>query len=137
MALITYKSGYRYQLHDDYTVAIDMRPDADIVMRFIELTTGGTLTIKKGYAWDGPSGPAVDTCNFMRGSMVHDALYELMRYEKLDRTQCKEKADQIMKDLCREDGMSQLRAWWVHKGVDWFGGLATKRGRPVRQAPCD
>jgi hypothetical protein len=38
----------------------------------------------KGYAWNGPSGPTLDTRNFMRGSLVHDALYQLMREGRMD-----------------------------------------------------
>ena len=135
MAHIEYKKGYKYQLYTDYELEISIKPDADLDMEFIALTAQGKLTIKKGYAWDGPSGPAVDTDNFMRGSLVHDALYELMRYGKIDANTCKHRADQIMKELCIQDGMSRARAWWVYKGVDWFGGTSTKRQRPVHLAP--
>ncbi len=135
MAHIEYKKGYKYQLYTNYELETSIKPDADVEMKFIALTAQGKLTIKKGYAWDGPSGPAVDTDNFMRGSLVHDALYELMRYDELDPDTCKHKADQIMKELCIQDGMSKLRAWWVFKGVDWFGGRSTKRERPVHTAP--
>ena len=76
MECIAYKAGYKYQLKARYAVQIDIRPAAPIDMEYLGLTTDGTLTVKKGYAWDGPSGPTIDTLNFMRGSLVHDALYQ-------------------------------------------------------------
>ena len=75
MKYISYKSGYKYQLYEDYAVMIGMIPPDDVVTDYIELNSDGLLTIRKGYAWDGPSGPTIDTLNFMRGSLVHDALY--------------------------------------------------------------
>ena len=95
MECIAYKKGYKYQLTEAYTVDILIHPDADIHSNsgYIDLTAEGTLTIKKGYAWDGPSGPTVDTRNFMRGSLVHDALYQLMREGALDKEACRDPAD--------------------------------------------
>ena len=86
MECISYKKGYKYQLVEAYTVKISIRPKKSVASpsEFIVLTADGLLTINKGYAWDGPSGPALDTCNFMRGSLVHDALYQLMREKLLD-----------------------------------------------------
>ena len=124
MDKITYKKRirYKYTLVKDYRFKTklsepkDIKKDSD----FIELTTDGWLTIKKGYAWDGPSGPTIDTKNFMRGSLVHDALYQLMR-EKIIPIDRREYADKLLKDLCLEDGMSKLRAWYVHWAVDKYG----------------
>jgi len=132
---IRYKRGYKYQLHDDYTVRIRIQPDTEIDTLFLNLTGLGRLTIRAGYAWDGPSGPAIDTKTFMRGSLVHDALYELMRLGHLDRKACRAAADQVMQDICREDGMCRLRAWWVLRGVRWFGGRSTRRERKICEAP--
>lgn len=121
MQCIAYKKGYKYQLHDDYTVAIPIKPDIPADSKYIALTVDGRLTIKDGYAWDGPSGPTIDTLNFMRGSLVHDALYQLMRERMLDREKYREQADRLLQAMCMEDGMTALRAWWVYKGVH-FGG---------------
>lgn len=120
MSQILYRAGYKYQLAKDYTIQTVIRPLQDVVTPFILITVDGLLTVKTGYAWDGPSGPTVDTKNFMRGSLVHDALYQLMRSRLID---CgwREKADEELRRICMEDGMSWLRAWWVFKGVR-FGG---------------
>lgn len=94
-------------------------------VRIIELLPSGRITIRAGYCWDGPSGPTIDTPAFMRGSLVHDALYQLMREEKLPQEH-REPADLLLHDHCIEDGMSRARAWYVLKGVQWFGGQFTK-----------
>ncbi|CAD5373489.1 conserved hypothetical protein [Rubrivivax sp. A210] len=134
---IAYRGGYKYQLRSDCVVAIPLRPPAPIDTEYIDLTTEGQLTIRKGYAWDGPSGPTIDTKNFMRGSLVHDALYQLMRENRLDRRIHRETADRILQSMCKEDGMSSLRAWWVYEAVRRFGDPAANpaEDKPVVYAP--
>ncbi len=112
--------AYKYQLWNEYTIQLDMNPDKDIEKIFLSLSSGGLLTIRKGYAWDGPSGPTIDTKNFMRGSLVHDALYQLMRLGDLDYKLHRAQADEILRSICLADGMSSFRAWYVFKAVRWF-----------------
>lgn len=123
-ATIKYKKGYKYQLAEDYETEVGVKPGEDVETDFIYLTAAGKILIKKGYAWDGPSGPTIDTKNFMRGSLVHDALYQLMRGEQLDRKTNRAKADDELKRMCLEDGMFKLRAWYVHRGVRIGAGPA-------------
>jgi len=113
--------NYKYQLVRDYTVNISILPSQPIDTAFIRLTLSGELTVKDRYAWDGPSGPSVDTLNFMRGSLVHDALYQLMRLSKLDYRVHREPADRLLQRMCIEDGMSAFRAWYVYESVHRFG----------------
>jgi hypothetical protein len=122
MKQITYRElrEYKYQLTEDYEVNIPIKPDQYIDTDFIKLNIEGTLKIKSKYAWDGPSGPTIDTNNFMRGSLVHDTLYQLMREKHLDINR-RDEADKLLRQHCREDGMSALRAWVVYKAVKWFG----------------
>lgn len=112
---------YKYQLKKEYQVKIDFKPKQNIDHPFISLSTEGQLTVRERYAWDGPSGPTFDTKTFMRGSLVHDALYQLMRLRLLDYKADRKRADQILRDMCKEDGMLALRALWVYYGVHWFG----------------
>ncbi len=156
MKKIHYRSGYKYQLAEEYRVDVVInaqmsavfakgyaapREDSDqksegIKTEYIELSPDGTLTIKKGYAWDGPSGPTRDTKFFMRGSMVHDALYQLMRNNLLP-SSCREDADQELHRICREDGMNRFRAWYVLLGVRKGAGFAVrpKAKKQIRSAP--
>ena len=117
---IKYCSGYKYQLVAPYTEHVFIFPEKHIAHDFIILSTSGILLINSGYAWDGPSGPTIDTKNFMRGSLVHDALYQLMR-EGLLPESTREQADNELRRLCREDGMSWIRAYYVYRAVRRFG----------------
>jgi len=123
---------YKYQLVNDYTLTIDLKQENDIETPFIKLTTAGQLTMKKRYAWDGPSGPTIDTRSFMRGSLVHDALYQLMREECLDYKVHRAYADELLRELCLEDGMFRVWAWCVYQAVQLFGEIAA---RPRKGSP--
>lgn len=137
MECVAYKDGYKYQLVESYTVTVPIQPTKNIDTDYIALTKKGELTIKKGYAWDGPSGPTVDTQNFMRGSLVHDALYQLMRNDLLNKRSHRKEADKLLRAMCQEDGMTAIRAWWVYQGVHRFGDPSTDPAnkKPVIHAP--
>ena len=135
---IHYRSGYKYQLKKAIAVPTKIRPDEEkVIGRYIKLGTDGLLEISDGYAWDGPSGPTIDTKNFMRGSLVHDALYQLMREAGLDKDKWRKAADEELVRICREDGMTRLRAWWVLTAVRRFADpAASPEGhKPVSTAP--
>ncbi|MDN3652512.1 DUF1353 domain-containing protein [Thalassotalea ponticola] len=126
MECISYKKGYKYQLTQSYSLTIDILPEQFIESPsgFISLSKQGLLTINNGYAWDGPSGPTIDTQNFMRASLVHDALYQLMREQLLDTQSTRKRADKLLQQLCRQDGMSALRAWLAYSGLRLLGSKA-------------
>lgn len=134
--MIHYKEGYRYLLVETYEVDTGIQQIAEHTILYgskviVSLGPDGHLIINAGYAWDGPSGPTVDTKNFMRGSLVHDALYQLMREGLLAHT-WRQKADELLRDICVQDGMSKLRAWYVFNSVRLFGALALNpKSRPV------
>lgn len=124
MDCISYKKGYKYQIVEEYSTNIPIKPDNDIACDYVSLSSKGAIVIKKGYAWDGPSGPTFDTLNFMRCSLVHDALYQLMRANALDNTIHREAADRLLQKMCKEDGMNSIRAWWIYKGLRLGGDPA-------------
>lgn len=62
----------------------------------------------------------------MRGSLVHDALYQLMRERHLDYKEHRQYADELLRDICLEDGMSRVRAWWVYQAVHIFAEMAAR-----------
>jgi hypothetical protein len=132
---IAYRDGYRYQLANDYSVDIGLAGFAHDGP-YLSLYTGGGLVIRKGYAWDGPSGPTIDTKTFMRGSLVHDALYQLIREGALP-AKLREFADRLLRKHCREDGMNWLRAWWVYRALRMFGDAAADPAnkKPIIVAP--
>lgn len=117
---------YKYQLTVDY-----LQEDCSVhgwrfATQFIELAESGKLAIFAGYAWDGPSGPTFDTDTFMRGSLVHDALYQCLRMGLLP-PECRIVADKELRRICLEDGMCRPRAWWVYRGVRLGGRRAARR----------
>jgi len=132
---IQYQKGYKYQLIKIYKCNIGIY-GYEISTPFLTLDKAGNLTITVGYAWDGPSGPAIDTPTFMRGSLVHDAIYQLMRMGLLPQ-HCRLPADLVMKRICKEAGMCKARIWWVFKGVRKFAKSAAdpKNKRKIFEAP--
>ena len=136
MDYITYSEGYKYQLEENYTVKVDILGET-VDTDYIDLTPDGSLTIYDGYCWDGPSGPTRDTKDFMRGALVHDALYQSMRMGKLDAKKYRKVADDTMRKLCREDGMGWFRAYYTYHAVRLFGSnSADPAGSyPIKTAP--
>jgi hypothetical protein len=135
---IHYRSGYKYQLKKPVSLPTRVLPDEESVIDgFVKLGVDGTLEIGNGYAWDGPSGPTIDTKNFLRGSLVHDALYQLMRETGLDSATWRQTADEELVRLCDVDGMSRVRRWWVLMAVRRFADLAAspESRKPISKAP--
>lgn len=123
-------------LWQDWSLQTPLRPPERAEWAQITLETDGVLTIRKGYPSDGPSGPTVDTKSFMRGAFAHDALYNLMRRDKLS-ISFREEADRLLRDLCLADGMWRWRAWWVHRAVRRHGlaSSTAERRKPILVAP--
>ena len=134
---IRYKADYKYQLANSYKITIPIRPKSKIDTDFICLDENGVLLVKKGYAWDGPSGPVIDTDENMRASLVHDALYQLMRNKELSSRTHRKSADQLFKDICKADGVSNLRASAYYKALRKFGKPAAspQNKKKVHRAP--
>lgn len=133
---IGFKRGYKYQLSVDHLTDTGITTSEAIETDYLVMAPGGMLLIRKGYAWDGPSGPTVDTDSFMRGALVHDALYQLMRAGQLP-PECRQYADRLLRRHCTEDGMWRIRAAWVYLAVRKFGKASTKPAnrKKVRWAP--
>ena len=132
---ILYKDGYKHQLHNDVVFIIDIYPDEDINTKFIALDTTGLLTIRAGYAWDGASGPTWDNKKCKCGSLVHDALYQLMREAHIDRESYRRKVDKIFHELLRQDGMWVVRARVWYRAVRVGAKRSSITGRKIKRAP--
>ena len=136
-----YKGGYKYQVDKLWAFQTKITTPTGIVSDYISLTSKGYLTIQKGYAWDGPSGPTFDSPLFMLGSLPHDALYQLMRMGLLSHDNWRE-ADHVLKDVIEERLPSQpwyIRSLWkvrmpmVMAGLKLADGSAAlpKNAKPV------
>lgn len=132
-----YTSGYKYQLYEDEVFEdTNLSIPRAIKTKFITLTKKGKLTVRAGYAWDGPSGPTIDTKNSMRASLAHDALYQLMRMGLLTPDH-RIDADILLENILTEDGMWSPRRWYWMRGVRWFAGEQVKpeNAKKVLEAP--
>ena len=125
---------------------IDIHPEKDIFIpskpgrAYIYLSSGGRLTIFSGYAWNGPDGAIISTSHFMRASLVHDAIYQLIRRRAISED-FRLYADTLLKKMCRKDGISRLGAWWVYFAARTFGEMAAvpseKKARNIIMEPLE
>lgn len=131
---IWYSPGYKYQLKRDYVHQLPKEFGAlNIDTGYVKVKYGKML-IKYGYAWNGCSGPAIDTNTNMRAGLVHDALYQLMVEGHLSRN-FKDAADNEFRRICKEDGMWPGRAAYFHAGVQMFGKSSTIKNTQIIVAP--
>jgi hypothetical protein len=72
---IRYRRGLKYQLEEDVVFHTGITGWA-YRDKWSELDNAGTLLIRAGTAWDGPSGPTFDTPDFMPASLGHDEMYK-------------------------------------------------------------
>lgn len=134
---IHYRKGYKYQLDKIYSVQTKLRPEKDILTAFLQLYTSGLMTFQNSYAWDGCSGPTWDNKTNMRGGLVHDGGYQLLRLGLLSQ-EFKEPIDRELQRLMLEDGAWKIRAWYYYQGVHLGGSKSCSLGYepyPVLTAP--
>lgn len=107
-----YSKGYKYKLEEEVTIRVPLSsfslPSVDIETPFIRLSEGW-LTIRKGYAWNGASGPVPDVRSVIFGSLIHDAWYQLLREGEVG-LWTRRDVDDWFGDLCIEDGLPKLAA---------------------------
>ena len=126
---------YKYFLHQDYvhTLEVSVRrlgiQDKPLKFpakkAFIEIGTDGILKIRKKYAWDGAT-LFPDYKSILRASMIHDALYQLMREGVLPQS-ARAAADAELRKACGVDGMPLFGRWVVWLGVRLFGGTFARK----------
>ena len=125
---IFYKKGYKYQLYGQYKVIVDIALPISYLaennfLRLEYIKPGkGLLTIDSGYAWDGASGPTKDDSTNMRPSLIHDALYQLMRERLLD-VSYRKQVDIYFRKCCKEDKMGWVRRTVYYYFVRNFGSI--------------
>ena len=133
-----YRNGYKNQLYNKPEV-FQLKyifPEKDIITHLGTITTKGVMTIFSWYAWDGASGPTVDTKNVVRGSCGHDFLYELIRLGFLP-FRYWELADKELNNWLKENGTSAFRRWYWMKGLALAAGSAAnpRNQKEVYTAP--
>lgn len=89
---------------------------------YVKLSSNGILEVGPGYWWDGPSGPALDTVNFLRASLIHDVLYDLIGRRALHK-KYRKTADRILREVAKTDGMPLWRRTYAYVAVRLFGWM--------------
>lgn len=130
-------TNYKYRLEEAYEAKTDIHPPDNFENEDFAMDKSGLLLIKRFYPSDGPSGPAIDTPDFMRGAFIHDARAEAMRLGVLPPGFFAAINDELRAN-CLQDGMCKFRADYVHFFVsitnDWCR-KTTKPERPILTAP--
>lgn len=123
--MIKYKKRrkYKYTLTEDYTYNTKIKSEMEFDSLFLRIDKEGNLLIKCGYSWDGAT-KFPDLNTIMRGSLVHDALYQLMREGILNQSH-RDSADRILEKICNEAGMPRWLSRKVYWAVKLFGAQAS------------
>ena len=128
-----YKSGYRY-VSEDAEIRSVLLPDAQA--QYVGISQG-ILVIAARYAWDGASFTLFKWFgtpkSWLTPSLVHDALYQLIREGLLDR-QYREAADRLFREMLIERGVWRIVAWGAYYAVRVGGNFAVRKTNPVRGA---
>ena len=123
-----YHGGYKYQTTRPFVIKTTIKPARNIETDWILLRTDGMLFFTKGYAWDGPSGPTIDTDSWMIPSLVHDGLCQLVSMGLLAKSWLTD-IHLLMYRLCIRYKMLRARAWYSWKAVVAFykPGMSKKK----------
>ena len=123
--LLYFKRGYKYQTTRTFYIELEITPYAPIDLPFVKMDMQGRTHIWAGYAWNGASGPTIDTLTSMIGSLVHDLGYQLIRLGLID-PKYKPYLDRRLVVICIEDGMLKIRAKLWGKTVKRFGNSSCR-----------
>ena len=113
---------YKYQVHEDFTIQTGIL-GVRAVTEFIRLTPDGRLWIKAGYAWNGSNWSSDK--HAMIASLVHDALYQLMRLGLLSRMIFRKPADALYRDIAIAEKLWKPRANFRYRMLRLLGEGST------------
>lgn len=135
--MIRYLKDMGYVLSEDHAVQTPI-DGADIIDAWWRLFPDGRLIIFAGFAWDGPSGPTLDTKDSLRASLVHDVFCIAMRDGRLDFSR-QDAVNNFFRQQCIDAGMPEWRAGLWHLGVEFGDAGNPDQGpdpaRTVHEAP--
>lgn len=130
-----YKSGYTYITQETVFVNVGPALHAPVSSPFASIA-GESLCVMRNYAWDGASFSLFlwfgTPKAWLLPSLVHDALYQLIRDGLMDR-QYRDAADRLFRELLIERGVWRIVAWGAYYAVRVFGNFAVRKTNPVRE----
>lgn len=129
-----YKSGYRYKLDEAYLHELPFDVFDASINGWVVIVDH-RLAVANGYAWDGAStGLPWTPKKWLRPSLVHDALYQLIREGKLPMER-RADADMVFYQLLRENQVNVLLAFPAYLAVRLFGNYCLRKGKKMKEAP--
>lgn len=128
-----YKSGYRYKLDEAYLHELPFDVFDASINGWVVIVDH-RLAVANGYAWDGAStGLPWTPKKWLRPSLVHDALYQLIREGQLPMER-RADADMVFYQLLRENQVNVLLAFPAYLAVRLFGNYFLRKGKKTKVA---
>lgn len=120
------KYHYKFKVEEDLTLRLPVSmPDFEHDYCMVK---NNIIYIKKGYAWDGASGPVFNTKNTLVASLVHDVLYQAQRLKLIEPSSINRKnADKNFFELLKYFGVNPIRRKIWYLAVRFFGKKSTTK----------
>ena len=118
------KYKYKFKVEENFSIELPFKIP-DFVHPYASLKDG-ILSVKRGYAWDGASGPIINTRDTLVASLVHDVLYQAMRLNLIKSSKENRKiADKNFFEILKMNGVNSIRRKVWYLAVRLFGKKST------------
>ena len=118
------KYKYKFKVEENFSIELPFKIP-DFVHPYASLKDG-ILSVKRGYAWDGASGPIINTRDTLVASLVHDVLYQAMRLNLIKSSkENRTIADKNFFEILKMNGVNSIRRKVWYLAVRLFGKKST------------
>ena len=118
------KYKYKFKVEENFSIELPFKIP-DFVHPYASLKDG-ILSVKRGYAWDGASGPIINTRDTLVASLVHDVLYQAMRLNLIKSSkENRQVADKNFFEILKMNGVNSIRRKVWYFAVRLFGKKST------------
>ena len=115
---------YKFKVEENFSIELPFKIP-DFVHPYASLKDG-ILSVKRGYAWDGASGPIINTRDTLVASLVHDVLYQAMRLNLIKSSkENRQIADKNFFEILKIHGVNSIRRKVWYFAVRLFGKKST------------
>ena len=119
------KYKYKFKVEENFSIELPFKIP-DFAHPYASLKDG-ILSVKRGYAWDGASGPVINTRDTLVASLVHDVLYQAMRLNLIKSSkENRQIADKNFFEILKMNGVNSFRSKVWYLAVKLFGKKSTK-----------
>ena len=115
---------YKFKVEENFSIELPFKiPDFE---HPYASSKDGILSVKRGYAWDGASGPIINTRDTLVASLVHDVLYQAMRLNLIKSSkENRQIADKNFFEILKMNGVNSIRRKVWYFAVRLFGKKST------------